>query len=469
MSPDKKPAKPVDIYVRVSQVRGRAGDSFQSPKQQEERCRAQLKADGLKVGEVFIDLDQSRAKASRPAFDKAIARIESGKSGGIIVYDLSRFGRNTRNVLDGVDFIESNGAVFISCAEKLDTATATGRFVLTLFAALRELEREQSKERWQVSQAKARARGVHIGVARAGYRRNGNGELVEVPEYLEAVKQAFALRARGGSWRETANVLSAAGVPTWRGRTIWTPQAAQNLIKNRAYRAPDGPIPAWQWDKAQPKKDGSRSPRGEGYVLGKGLVRCGHCGVGLVRTHSHGVPHLRCSSPGTGHAAISYDKAADYILSLAFSHVGPLLRASPDGDGKALRQAVEEAREELAAVEEVLGTKAPPDSKQRIGLEQAEAALAEFEAEADRPLGLADFLTPIGVRQEFEKQPAPEQRRVLREIVSRVVLKPGKAHVAERLTVEFTDGSYWPANAAPDWRPPRVEATRSRSRISSRS
>src|SRR6266571_6551041 len=96
MSPQRKPTKPVDIYVRVSQVRGREGESFQSPKQQEERCRAQLKADGLKAGEVFIDLDQSGAKASRPAFDKAMARIESGRSSGIIVYDLSRFGRSTR-------------------------------------------------------------------------------------------------------------------------------------------------------------------------------------------------------------------------------------------------------------------------------------------------------------------------------------------------------------------------------------
>jgi site-specific DNA recombinase len=451
MGPEKKPKKPVDIYIRVSQVRGRQGDSFQSPTQQEKRCRAQLKADGLKAGKVFTDLDQSGAKASRPAFDQALARIAAGESGGVVVHDLSRFGRNTRNVLDGIDFIESHGAVFVSCAEKLDTATATGRFVMTLFAALREMEREQSKERWQVAKAGAKARGVHIGVARAGYKRNRNGELVEVPKHMEAVRAAFALRSRGASWQEVANSLTGA-VPTWHGRKVWTRQAAQALISNHAYR---GTIPAWQWDKAQPKKNGKRSPRGEGYVLGQGLVRCKHCGMGLVKTVSHGASMLRCGSSGTGHAAISYDKAADYIVSVAFSHLGPMLKSRAGGDGAALRQAVESAREEYNAAVEMLGVEMlPPESRQAHALEQAEAAQAEFEAQADAPLGLADLLTPVGAREEFEKLSVSEQRRVLRQIIERVVLAPGRGHVGERVVVEFVDGSRWPG----EWSEAQVPA-----------
>ncbi len=445
MSPQRKPTKPVDIYVRVSQVRGREGESFQSPKQQEERCRAQLKADGLNAGEVFIDLDQSGAKASRPAFDRALARVESGQSGGIVVYDLSRFGRSTRNVLDGVDFIESHGAVFISCSEKLDTSTATGRFVLTLFAGLRELEREQAKERWAVSQAQAKARGVHIGVARAGYVRQKDGKLVEHPTRLEVVKEAFAMRARGGTWSETANLLTSAGVPTSRGREVWSRQSVQALIGNRLYRAPDGPIPAWQWHKAQARA-GMRSPRGDGYVLGQGIVRCGLCGAGLVKANSHGVPTLRCNSPGTGHAGISYEKVEDYLTSVAFSHVGPMLKARTDGNGEPLRQAVETAREEYRAACEMLAVETlPAEARQVQALEAAQAALAEFEVQEEAPLGPSDLLTPLGVRAEFEKLPVGEQRRVLRQIVSKVTLSPGRGLLGARLAVEFTDGTVWPA------------------------
>jgi DNA invertase Pin-like site-specific DNA recombinase len=376
-----------------------------------------------------------------------MARIESGATGGIIVHDLSRFGRNTRNVLDGVDFIEAHGAVFISCAEKFDTSTSTGRFTLTIFAALREMEREQARERWEVSKAKARARGVHIGSARAGYIRQADGTLAEHPEHIEVVKAAFALRARGGSWRETAHLLTAAGVPTSkRGVAQWSRQATRNLIENRAYRS--NPIPVWQWEKAQPRK-GEPRVRGEGHVLGQGLVRCSVCGAAMHKS-SNGQQYvvLRCDTSGGGHPTISYEVARDYILSLAFSHVGPMLKRKLGGDEaerEHLRYAVEEARAGFERAEEMLGMTPPADSKPALALAEAEAHLAEYDIDTNRPLELFDLLTPIGVRAEFEKLAVPEQRRVLRQIIGRVVLAPGRGKPGERIVVEFQDGSRWPA------------------------
>ncbi len=452
MSPEKKPTKPVDVYIRVSRVGDREGDSFQSPKQQEERCRAQLKADRLKVGKVFTDLDQSGGKASRPAFDEMLARVADGTSGGVIVHDLSRFGRSTRNVLDGVDFIESHGAIFISCEEKLDTVSSMGRFVLTVLAALRQLELDQSRDRWETSKAGARARGVHIGAARAGYVRQKDGTLAEHPEHLDAVRAVFALRARGGSWREVAVILTEAGVPTSKsgGEAVqWSRQATRNVIQNRAYREDEGgPVPNWQWDKAQPKA-GEARVRGEGHVLGAGLVRCSVCGAGMHKS-SNGQRYvvLRCDTAGSGHPTISYETARDYILSLAFSHVGPRFKRDPEADEserEALELAVEAAKAEFERVAELLGEKPSSTSKQAVALTDAQGALAEFESAADAPLGLGDLLTPVGVRAEFEKLPIPEQRRVLRQIVERVVLSPGRGNPGERIVVEFADGERWPA------------------------
>src|SRR3954468_4576233 len=82
MSP-KTIARPLDIYVRVSDVRGRSGDSFISPQEQEKRCRALARARGYKIGHVFTDRDVSGGKMKRPELDRAIARIAEGVSGGL--------------------------------------------------------------------------------------------------------------------------------------------------------------------------------------------------------------------------------------------------------------------------------------------------------------------------------------------------------------------------------------------------
>jgi Recombinase len=346
---------------------------------------------------------------------------------------------------------------------EFDTSTATGELVLRIMLSLASFELRRISEQWEDSKVKARERGVHIGGPRAGYVRDEDGKLVEVPEYLDAVKAAFALRARGGSWRETAEILTEAGVPTSKSKgrgVVWSRQATRNVIQNEAYI--ENPIAAWQWRKAQPKA-GEARVRGEGHVLGQGLVRCSVCGAGMHKS-SNGQRYvvLRCDTAGSGHPTISFETARDYILSLAFSHVGPRLKKDPEADEterERLALEVEAAQAAWDSAREMLGVDPPADSTPAVALREAQVALGEFEDEAGRPIGLGDLLTPVGVRQEFEKLPIPEQRRLLREIVSRVTLKPGRGNVGERLEVEFVDGSYWPASAAPDWTPLKVERT----------
>jgi DNA invertase Pin-like site-specific DNA recombinase len=450
----KKITRPVDLYVRVSRVAGREGDSFISPELQEEKCRALAKARGLQVGEVFTDLDRSGGKMDRPAFKQVLARIKSGESGGVVVARIDRFARTLIGGLQAINEINESGGAVLTADGEFDTSTATGELVLSIMLSLAQFELRRIREGWKDAQDRAKARGVHIGMARVGYVRQADGTLAEHPEHLEVVKEAFALRARGGSWGETARLFTERDVPTARSSRVWSRQSVHHLIRNRTYRAPDGPIPGWQWDKAQPDGSRSRAMRGEGYTLGLGLCRCATCDAGLVRTHSRGETFLRCPTIGKGHVAIGYNKVEDYLLSRAFSHVGVMLKEKPGGDGEALRQAVEAAREEVADLEEQIGTTLPAGARQRLALEQTEAALAEWQSQVDAPRGLADFLTHVGVRAEFEKLPVAEQRRVLRQIIKRVVLKPGRAHVSERLEIEFVDGTKWP----PKYDPARVPA-----------
>src|SRR5712692_3668528 len=175
----KKITRPLDLYVRVSRVGGREGDSFISPELQEEKCRALAKARGVQVGQVFTDLDRSGGKMDRPAFKQVLARIKFGESGGVVIARIDRFARTLIGGLQAINEINESGGAVLTADGEFDTSTATGELVLSIMLSLAQFELRRIREGWRDAQDRARARGVHIGYARTGYVRQEDGTLVE--------------------------------------------------------------------------------------------------------------------------------------------------------------------------------------------------------------------------------------------------------------------------------------------------
>src|SRR5690348_16903897 len=117
-----------DVYVRVSQTNGREGESFISPKLQEDRCRALIKVRGWRVGRVLVDLDQSGGTMDRPGLNEAIERMRTGDSCGIVVARIDRFSRTLKGALATIEAIEEAGGVLVECDGNWDTSTPMGRF-----------------------------------------------------------------------------------------------------------------------------------------------------------------------------------------------------------------------------------------------------------------------------------------------------------------------------------------------------
>ena len=55
---------------------------------------------------------------------------------------ISRLGRSTKDLLNIIETLTEKGVTLISHKENTDTDTPTGKFMLTVFAALSQLERE---------------------------------------------------------------------------------------------------------------------------------------------------------------------------------------------------------------------------------------------------------------------------------------------------------------------------------------
>jgi len=116
----------------------------------------------LKIPPENIFMDKQSAKdAKRPQLKALMETVQSGDT--IIVESISRFARNTRNLLDLTEQLSQKGVDFVSLKENIDTTTPTGKFMLTVFGAVAELERGYLLQRQAEGIAAARRRGVHLG------------------------------------------------------------------------------------------------------------------------------------------------------------------------------------------------------------------------------------------------------------------------------------------------------------------
>lgn len=98
----------------------------------------------LGVDEVFID-KASGKNTDRPELKRLITYVRQGDT--VIVESISRFARNTKDLLDLIEQLTAKNVEFISKKEAIDTTTPTGKFMLTIFGAVAELEREYILQR----------------------------------------------------------------------------------------------------------------------------------------------------------------------------------------------------------------------------------------------------------------------------------------------------------------------------------
>lgn len=100
----------------------------------------------LGVEKVFIDKCSGK-NTEREELKKMLEYVREGDT--VITESISRIARNTKDLLEIVDVLKNKNVQFISRAEAIDTTTPSGKFMLTVFGAVSELEREYILERQQ--------------------------------------------------------------------------------------------------------------------------------------------------------------------------------------------------------------------------------------------------------------------------------------------------------------------------------
>lgn len=123
-------------------------------------ARQEVLMQELGVEKVFVDR-MSGKNTDRPQLKEMMVFVRHGDT--VIVESISRFARNTRDLLDLVEQLTKKGVEFVSRKENIDTTTPTGKFMLTIFGAVAELEREYILQRQAEGIAIAKEKGVYKG------------------------------------------------------------------------------------------------------------------------------------------------------------------------------------------------------------------------------------------------------------------------------------------------------------------
>lgn len=134
-------------YVRVSTL-----------DQNTDRQEIALSELGIKT--LFIE-KVSGKNTERLQFKKMIEYIRAGDT--LYIESISRLARSTRDLLSIVQQLHDKKVDLVSLKENIDTATPQGRFVLTIFGALSELERESTLQRQREGIAVAHLKGKKFG------------------------------------------------------------------------------------------------------------------------------------------------------------------------------------------------------------------------------------------------------------------------------------------------------------------
>lgn len=184
-------ATKVYTYTRVSTAMQIDGYSLDA---QKSRMKAFADYNGYEIVGEYEDAGKSgKSIEGRLQFNQMMEDIKSGKDSVsyVLVFKLSRFGRNAADVLSTLQVMQDFGVNLICVEDGIDSSKDAGKLMISVLSAVAEIERENIRVQTMEGRIqKAREGKWNGGFAPYGYKLV-NGELIINEEEAEAIRVIF--------------------------------------------------------------------------------------------------------------------------------------------------------------------------------------------------------------------------------------------------------------------------------------
>jgi len=218
-------------YVRVSSEE--QADRGLSLEAQRSAIDAYARLKGLELVEIIADPGVSGGKplAERPGGQRLVLALRKKEAQAVIALKLDRLFRSSLDALATLEAWQKAGIsvhIVDMGGMPFDSASAVGKFLLSVLVATAEMERNLIRERTKAVLAFKKTNREVYNHEPYGFRRVGN-KLVEDPEEQRVIGEILYLRAKGYSLRKIAHALTSAGIPSKRGRP-WSAASVRRVL-----------------------------------------------------------------------------------------------------------------------------------------------------------------------------------------------------------------------------------------------
>lgn len=299
---------------------------------QKERLTKYADFQNMEVVREYCDAGKSgKSIAGRPEFTQMLQDVADDRDDVdyILVFKLSRFGRNAADVLNSLQYIQDFGVNLICVEDGIDSSKDSGKLTITVLSAVAEIERENILvQTMEGRKQKAREGKWNGGVAPFGYNTDNKGDtLIIEPDEAKIVKIIYDkyvneelgidticnyLNQHGYEKRKTRDfelnyftrglIVNILANPVYTGKIAYGKSKTQKVkgtrdqyqrVKTDDYLLADGRheaiISESLWEAAQQKRKENSVKWNKTHSLEhehilSGVVKCPLCGTGMAGT-----------------------------------------------------------------------------------------------------------------------------------------------------------------------------------------
>ena len=221
-------------YARVSTAMDSQQGSIES---QQEHFEEYIRSDPeLTLAGGYVDHGISGTKAeARPELQRLLSDCEDRKIDFICTKSISRFARNTTDLLETVRKLSALGIPVWFEEDNIRTDSMTSEFMMTLLASIAENESHSISGNMKWGLRKRMQDGTYKqAFAPYGYEWDGERNLAVAEKEAAIVRRVFNMVLSGNGMGTIAKMLNGEKIPSPNGGE-WVPGTLRSIVTNRAY------------------------------------------------------------------------------------------------------------------------------------------------------------------------------------------------------------------------------------------